>query len=108
MGITRYIIKNRITDIEQSVSEEDWKAIQANPRMASQWYVSQKLEDAITKNIPPAGITINNDAKEAAEKLIKPLTDMTLDELKAECDFRNIKYKKTAKEADLLTLLGLE
>jgi hypothetical protein len=101
----RYIIENKVTRQQQNVGEEELAAIQKNPRVSNMWFVKEKLPGAITKNIPPANVKVNGDAK-ADDK--KPYNEMSLEELKAECDLKGIKYKKTAKEVDLLTLLGLE
>ena len=104
MAEDRYIIANRITKVEQNVDEKAWNAIKANKRMSS-WFLKEKLVSTPAKSIPPAGVVVTPPADTATEK---PYNEMTLEELKAECDAKDIKYKKTAKEADLLTLLGIE
>lgn len=105
MAEDRYIIANRITSQEQNVDENAWNAIKANPRMSS-WFLKEKLTATPVKNIPPPGVVVTPPAETATEK---PYNEMTLEELKAECDKKGITYNKTkAKKADLLTLLGIE
>jgi hypothetical protein len=73
MDVTRYIIENKVTAQTQNVSEEELAAIQKNPRVGGMWFVKEKLEGAITKNIPPANVKVNSDIGLPVEKDSKPL-----------------------------------
>lgn len=61
MDVTRYIIENRVTGVQQNVGKAELDTIQGNQRVGKQWFVKETLPGAITKNIPPANVKVNNE-----------------------------------------------
>lgn len=71
MDVTRYIIENRVTGVQQNVGKAELDTIQGNQRVGKQWFVKETLPGAITKNIPPANIQVNNEELKPVKKAEK-------------------------------------